>query len=58
MLYREIITFVKILTKQTNSFSVHKTSFKMLKWAVNKWLLGLKELEVYSLIPLVFPSRH
>jgi len=46
MLYRGIITFAKILTKHTNAFSVLKTSFKMLNWAVNKWLLGLKVLDV------------
>jgi len=58
MLYRGTITFVKILTKHTNVFSVQKTSFKMLKWAVNKWLLSLKELGVYNLILLAFPSSH
>lgn len=58
MLYREIITFAKILTKHTKAFSVQKTSFKILKWAVNKWLLELKGLGVYSLFFLVFPRSH
>jgi len=37
---------------------MHSVYRKMLKWAVNKWLLDLKGLEVFSLIFLVFPSRH